>query len=385
MKCTFCSSEIPDGATFCRFCGTKQAPTNQVQNNTYISCSFCGNPITGSTSICPKCGTQINYNQANSSSTNTEPHKIIDPFQNQNAYASMQNAIPSVQENIQPIPQENQQTIVPQNPIAPTAVAPPTVGPYSNFSDNTIQLNNSNNQKASNSKLIAILSIVAVIVLGCIGILAYISGSKKQIQRASNRNDTTEYSIYDEEYNEQNSLDSVDESSISEIDESETTSEEITEDAEEESDYSYPDVSNQYISSIEASSYLEEEDYDISHDADKIIDGDNKTAWCENANGDGIGETITISLSEDCVIHGIKILNGYQKSDDLYYKNSRPSSLDIYFSDGQYESINLTDNLGWQTFDFDNYYISNTIEISIQDVYPGSKYDDTLITEIKIY
>ena len=159
-----------------------------------------------------------------------------------------------------------------------------------------------------------------------------------------------------------------------------------SDDGEEEDGNDAPDASNAYIDSIYASSYLdEEEEFDVIHDPEKAIDGDPCTAWCEDAEGNGTGESITIKLKEQCVLHGIYIMNGYHKDEGLYEKNARAKSIEVSLSNGISERFSLDDVMDWQTLELTNKYTVDEITITILGVYEGSKYEDTLISEIEIY
>lgn len=86
-----------------------------------------------------------------------------------------------------------------------------------------------------------------------------------------------------------------------------------------------------HIRSITASSELSEEG--TVHNATQIYDGSLNHAWVEGAAGNGIEESVEIVFVDSYTLNGIKINAGYQKSQDLYYKNSRPKKIRLYFSE----------------------------------------------------
>lgn len=59
-----------------------------------------------------------------------------------------------------------------------------------------------------------------------------------------------------------------------------------------------------------------------------LFDDDSITAWVEGVNSNGIGEYLLIG-NENELPAKIQIRNGYQKSNSLYQKNSRPKALKI--------------------------------------------------------
>ena len=134
------------------------------------------------------------------------------------------------------------------------------------------------------------------------------------------------------------------------------------------------------ISAIEATSCLSE--YDMTHSADRIHDGTLEQAWVEGAEGQGIGESVTVYFDDYYVIHNLIINAGYQKSEELYYKNSRPHILKVYYSDGGTELIELADFYGTQNIALSYGAATDSIELEIESVYEGNKYQDTVISEV---
>lgn len=137
------------------------------------------------------------------------------------------------------------------------------------------------------------------------------------------------------------------------------------------------------IEKISATSELAE--YNMVHSAERIADGDSSTAWVEGVAGMGVGEMVSIYFDGEYLIQGISIGAGYQKNMDLYDKNSRPAEICISFSDGTYEVHTLKDINDYQDVVFDKVKYTDYISLTIEAVYPGSKYEDTVISEVYIY
>lgn len=136
------------------------------------------------------------------------------------------------------------------------------------------------------------------------------------------------------------------------------------------------------VEDVTASSYFSEKN--IKHVPDLIMDGDTTTAWVEGVDGNGEGESITFTFGDLYVVSDIKIWNGYQKSEDLYYKNARPSELELEFSDGSTERISLQDMAsGFQEFALER-HVTSYVKVKIVSTYDGSKYEDTVISEIEL-
>ncbi len=143
-----------------------------------------------------------------------------------------------------------------------------------------------------------------------------------------------------------------------------------------------PKVRMRDVEDVTASSYLSEKN--IKHMPDLIMDGDTTTAWVEGVDGNGEGESITFTFGDLYAVSDIKIWNGYQKSEDLYYKNARPAELELEFSDGSTERISLQDtSSGFQEFALER-HVTSYVKVKIISTYEGSKYEDTVISEIEL-
>ena len=133
---------------------------------------------------------------------------------------------------------------------------------------------------------------------------------------------------------------------------------------------------------VSASSTLQESGHD--HSAHLALDGDTATAWVEGKSGSGEGEWLRLDLGSDCHVSGMRIWTGYQKSQDLFQKNSRPARIRVTFSDGTSQEFDLSDATGMQTISFGGDVVTSTITITIVSVYPGTAYSDTCISEIEL-
>lgn len=137
------------------------------------------------------------------------------------------------------------------------------------------------------------------------------------------------------------------------------------------------------VSGISASSSLSENGK--THEPHYIFDGDLETGWVEGVSGQGIGEGLTITLNQESLVNGFVISAGYHKSDSLYEKNSRPKQIKVLFSDGTEESFVLNDIKEAQQIAFGTPRKVTNISIVIEEVYPGSKYEDAVISELVLY
>jgi len=160
----------------------------------------------------------------------------------------------------------------------------------------------------------------------------------------------------------------------------------------------------------------DEEDYDsinycnwaCMYCAKSAFDNDSSTAWSEGVYGDGIGEILIVPIQLESKI---KIWGGFGKSNELFYANNRPKKIKIYFLvtndvDGVsggcgsmpiFKGLKLLTQQEYELKDINNFqeitlptlamnlnskYKHNFIAIEIIEVYKGTKYNDTCISEI---
>ena len=132
-------------------------------------------------------------------------------------------------------------------------------------------------------------------------------------------------------------------------------------------------------------------------------DFDHESVWAEGVPGQGIGEWLEYSFAGACPrITNVCILNGHVKSQSAWQANSRVKRLKMYYMGKPYAILELQDVRGMQTFDVttpianpdpDDYpFIALgyhdadkpnwMLRFEILEVYPGTKYEDTVISEL---
>lgn len=92
------------------------------------------------------------------------------------------------------------------------------------------------------------------------------------------------------------------------------------------------------------------------------------------------------TIHGDGTITAISILNGYVKSDKAWSENSRVKRLKVYCDGKPICILELQNSRSMQDFDVysvlgDKHYIGK-LRFEIMEVYPGTKYQDTVISEI---
>ncbi len=238
-------------------------------------------------------------------------------------------------------------------------------------------------KKTKKKKGITLFLVVSVfIIFGCCAATAiYFFGDEIKVLledsfEKNNEQDTTK---------KNDEIEEIDMNSEEDSNQNIISNEDVTENIESTETVVSPvkSISEANTIDITASSSLSE--YQMIHSANRTMDGDLSTAWVEGVEGHGVGEQISFVFDGEYEVNGFNINAGYQKNNDLYKKNSRPEEVYIKFSDGSGAKISLEDINGVQDVKFGSGIVTESITITINSVYEGNKYEDTVISEISFY
>lgn len=159
-----------------------------------------------------------------------------------------------------------------------------------------------------------------------------------------------------------------------------------------------------YVNRISATSTLEPQG-DNTYDAANLADGWRGDAWVEGAEGNGIGESVTIVRKyshggdvtdfedygyDSFFFPNLCIVNGMTKNETAFRNNGRVKSLKLYFNEEYIATLELEDSMRPQFISLSGLHLSardgeeSTFRFEIAEVYPGDKYEDTAITGIEI-
>ena len=149
---------------------------------------------------------------------------------------------------------------------------------------------------------------------------------------------------------------------------------------------------NKYRVKATASSSL------AKHPAQNILDGDPSTAWCEGVRGSGISEKITFAIDAKmgipCRLFGVAVSHGYLKSQSTYIENGKVSNFSLSSCDkktvfirNQKISVAKRFDVAGDYFEFpsslqERRYGKLCIELDINQVVKGAKFQDTCISEV---
>ena len=125
-----------------------------------------------------------------------------------------------------------------------------------------------------------------------------------------------------------------------------------------------------------------------SYKAEFANDLSYKTAWVEGKKDEGTGEYLEYYFKNDSPrITEIIISNGYMKSEETWKNNNRVKKLKLYVNGVPLGVLNLKDSRTDQYFEVGTLGHNKNgtdliLKFEILEVYKGSKYNDTAITEI---
>jgi hypothetical protein len=114
-----------------------------------------------------------------------------------------------------------------------------------------------------------------------------------------------------------------------------------------------------------------------------------QTPWAEGADGDGIGESITLDVKRPLPLYGILIRPGYYEydRDDVWWKNNRIAQLEITLNDEHTFTENIPDER------FENPYLIrvrdytkpvNKVKFVIKGVHRGTQFRGTCISLVEL-
>lgn len=142
------------------------------------------------------------------------------------------------------------------------------------------------------------------------------------------------------------------------------------------------------FAAVTASSHLPADRYGV-YGPFAAIDGAYETAWVEGAEGPGLDEWIELSFPGPFELRAVALDVGFDKSADLFAKNNRVKRVTLVFDSGERTTVDLEDTRGLQHVALVRAPGPNvettSVRVIIDQVYPGTKYDDTCLAEIQVW
>jgi hypothetical protein len=121
-----------------------------------------------------------------------------------------------------------------------------------------------------------------------------------------------------------------------------------------------------------------------SYGARNLLDANDNTAWVEGNGGQGAGDFVVVEFDAPRVVRGLTLRNGYAKNPDIFGKNSRIKDVELNFSTGDSLQATLTDQTGEQRINLSRSVKAKWVQLIIRSVYPGWKYSDTALNELRV-
>lgn len=144
-----------------------------------------------------------------------------------------------------------------------------------------------------------------------------------------------------------------------------------------------------------SSSYLPSDRWGTYRDF-SAIDGSLSTPWTEGVDGPGTGEWIMLTFPGTIEVHALGIDVGYDHDpgdpmhdEELFTANNRLKSATVIFSNGEQVELDFSDTRGVQQIPLARApgppIETTTVKVVIDDVYPGTRFDDTCLAEVEIW
>lgn len=118
--------------------------------------------------------------------------------------------------------------------------------------------------------------------------------------------------------------------------------------------------------------------------AASVIDNNDATSWQEGVDGPGINECIRLDFDGTYEIQYLALKLGNWKSAEGYQNNNRPKVIEFQMG-SERVSYEFEDKQEEVLLRFVIPVQSVNIQLNLLDVYTGVKYDDTCISEVKVY
>ena len=115
-----------------------------------------------------------------------------------------------------------------------------------------------------------------------------------------------------------------------------------------------------------------------------LLDGDLGSAWTEGSDGSGVGEWVRFDFAEVIPLARIEIANGNQKDAEHFSGDERVKTLELQYSDGTTQVVQLLDAEGLQTIK-PKTEETQWIKFTIFSIYPSYKWEDAALSEVRVY
>src|ERR1700678_578915 len=110
------------------------------------------------------------------------------------------------------------------------------------------------------------------------------------------------------------------------------------------------------------------------------------SCWAEGVTGNGEGEWLELSATVPVLLDSLEITNGLAASDALFRANNRIKKIDLSVNGAEPVAVQLPDQMDPFKIKLpESKDVIRTIRLTIREVYPGTKYQDTCITRVRLF
>lgn len=137
------------------------------------------------------------------------------------------------------------------------------------------------------------------------------------------------------------------------------------------------------VASAEASSVIQQDNGAVNTPM-MMFDENIETNWQKGVDGPGLGEWVDAKFSQESGIKYLTFKLGNWKTSRYYYGNNKPSKMTITVGEFS-QQIEFPDE--WTEFclEFSRPCQADGIYMTIDEVYPGTDWDDTCITDMRVF
>ena len=137
------------------------------------------------------------------------------------------------------------------------------------------------------------------------------------------------------------------------------------------------------VASAEASSVIQQDNGAVNTPM-MMFDENIETNWQEGVDGPGLGEWVDAKFRQESGIKYLTFKLGNWKTSRYYYGNNKPSKMTITVGEFS-QQIEFPDE--WTEFclEFSRPCQADGIYMTIDEVYPGTDWDDTCITDMRVF
>lgn len=116
-----------------------------------------------------------------------------------------------------------------------------------------------------------------------------------------------------------------------------------------------------------------------------LFDGRLDFGWVEGVKGPGLGESMTLTFTAPVTLTALELWNGYQRSDDHFKKNARAKKLTVTVDGAEPIELAVKDAQGSQKLLLPRPATTKSLTLTIKEAFPGTKYDDLVLSELRVW